>query len=94
MRESIKLATPLVNLLKEIQSSLNAKYSTRSSFQGDFGTPWSQTVNCLVDTVASWSALVRRLDFFDPQLADRVYSHSITNESWIEHSFGFTSKKG
>ena len=23
-----------------------------------------------------------------------VYSHSVSNESWIEHSFGFQQKKG
>jgi hypothetical protein len=93
LRESIQLATPLVNLLKGMQTSLDAKYS-RSTFQGDFGSPWTQTMDCLIETVESWAALVRRLDFFDPSLADKVYSHAITNESWIEHSFGFTTKRG
>ena len=37
--------------------------------------------------------MVRRLNFFDPKLSSLVFSHCITNESWVEHSFGFTTKK-
>ena len=93
IKKSIEFAHPLVNLLKDMETSLKEKFS-RNSFQGEFGSVWSRTISCIVDTVESWTALVRRLDFFDQTIADKVFSHCITNESWIEHSFGFTTKKG
>lgn len=34
------------------------------------------------------------MDYFDESLADRVNPRTITNESLIEHSFGFTVSKG
>ena len=39
-------------------------------------------------------ALLQRLSHFDKDLGKTIYSHAITNESWIEHSFGFTKKRG
>ena len=34
------------------------------------------------------------LSHFDKDLGKTIYSHAITNESWIEHSFGFTKRRG
>ena len=36
----------------------------------------------------------QRLAFFDVDLKKKIYSHAITTESWIEHSFGFSTRRG
>ena len=84
LRDAVLKATPLADLLRSIQTSLSSTYETRESFLGDFGTPWSSTMKCVLDTVESWKALVRRLEIIDESLPDKIYSHAVTNESNIE----------
>ena len=93
LKQSIEKAQPLVELLENMDESLKSRFN-RTTFQGEHGTPWTATVSCVLATVESWKALARRLDMINPLLSDMVYSHSITNESWIEHSFGFQVKQG
>ena len=67
--ECIEKATPLVTLLKDMTRSLRSQYTTYSVFLGEFGTPWTTTVNCLIETVDSGKALVNQLDALQPDLA-------------------------
>ena len=66
----------------------------KESLQHADGMPWSATIDCLVQTVDSWSALLRPLAHFDQNLVSKVDPHTVANESLIEHSFGFTHTKG
>ena len=90
--QCIEKAKPLVNILKGMTQFLRNQFS-RSTFLGEFGTPWTITINCIIDTVDSWRALVRRLDSLHPSLSGKVYAHSVTSEAWMEHSPGVCSVK-
>lgn len=94
LRDAVIKATPLTKLLKSMQEALSSTYEGRESFLGEFGIPWSSTIQCVLDTVESWEALVRRLEEIDPALPDKIYSHAVTNESVVEHAFGYAMTQG
>ena len=77
-----------------MQESFEEKYPTRSVFCGTDGAPASATVKCFNETIDSWSALLRRLNYFGEDLGKAVYPHAICSESKVEHSFGSVKKSG
>ena len=77
-----------------MQEEQEKNYPSRKSFMGPNGVIFTDTVKCFQETVDSWRANINWLDHFNPTLTDEVYSHTITNESLIEHSFGFVVSKG
>ena len=92
--ESIQLLEKLLTLLTDIQDECKVRYPTRNTFGGNEGAVASDTVYCLKTTVASWKTLRNRIAHFDPTLIPLVNPYTIINELLIEHSFGFTFKKG
>ena len=51
-----------------MQQALEDKYPSRHSFAGADGIPFSETIQCIEDTVESWKALCQRLALFDVNL--------------------------
>ena len=94
LSDSISEGEFAVKLLTDMHEDRKMKFPTRKSFKGPDGTVYSTTIDCFKDTMESWKALVKRLDFFDESLKDQVNPRTITNELLVEHSFGFTVKKG
>ena len=92
--ECIQLAKPLVDTLSSMQTECEGRFPRMKSFYGIHGAVWTQTLKCFHSTVSSWSAILNRLNYFDTSLADKVNPHVITNESAVEHSFGYTVKRG
>ena len=92
--ESIKLAGDLVDVLSRVQEEAGKQFTKWNSFTGLHGTAFTKTVKCLKSTMDSWKALVAKLNYLDASLTDKVNPHVITNESIIEHSFGFLHQKG
>ena len=81
-------------LLQNMQQERKDMFSSRESFMGCDGIPWSKTIECLVRTIKSWKVLCARMEILKPGSSRQITSHSIANESYVEHSFGFTKKKG
>ena len=74
------------------------KHPTRK-FKGPDGMPSFETIHCLEVTVESWEVLKERLNIFSLNSermtpVDDLYTPSVQSESTVEHSFGFTSKRG
>ena len=63
-------------------------------FCGTDGATASATIQCLNETIDSWSVLCKRLDYFKAGLSKSVYPHAICSESKVEHSFGSVKKSG
>lgn len=40
-----------------------------------------------------WSALKNRLDYFYSNIAENLFSHVVTNKSYVKHTFGFICQK-
>ena len=93
LEDCIKLAKPLVDTLSSMQTECEERFSNLKSFYGIHGAVWTQTLKCFQSSLSSWSAVLNRLDHFDKSLEDKVNPHAITNESPLEHSFGFTVMK-
>ena len=93
LSDSIKEADAVIKILSAMQEERDAKYPKRTTFQGPEGSVYSTTIDCFIETVSSWKAILRRLDHFDTSLKEKVSSRCINNESPMEHSFGFTVKK-
>lgn len=83
-----------VRLLTGMQQSKEDLFPSRKSFSGVDGMPFTATIDCLVSTIESWKALFRRVKFLDPMILEQIDTHAIMNESWVEHSFGFSQKRG
>ena len=94
LTDSIELSSSAVKLFSQMQDSKEDLYPTRKTFVHADGMPWSKTIKCLVDSVDSWKSLVKRLEFFDPNLPSKFDPHTITNESVVEHSFGSVKRRG
>ena len=94
LTDSIELSSSAVKLFSKMQDAKEDLYPTRKTFVHADGMPWSKTIKCLVDTVDSWKALLKRLEFLEPNLPSKVDPHTITNESVLEHSFGSTKTRG
>ena len=94
LKECIKLAQPFLETLNLIKAERKEKYPARKQIYGFQGAVFGDTVKCIEDTVSSWEANVRRLEFFDADLAEKADPHAFTNENLIEHSFGFIKLQG
>ena len=94
LTDCIDLASELGTLLQRCKSDCKERFPTLNSFNVNHGSVATETIQCLQDTIESWQSLCSRLDFFDESLKDKVVPFTITNESLIERSFGFTVKKG
>ena len=73
------------------------------SFMGPNGMPFFGTIQCLVDTDNSRKYLMARMNHVESfcsnsdignEMASSIYPYASTNECLVEHSFGFTTKKG
>ena len=93
LQQCIDLGSKCQELFEAMQNEAESRYSTRHSFIGTDGIPFTDTITCITDTVNSWRALKKRLDYFDPNIAKILFSHAVTNESYVEHTFGFIREK-
>ena len=72
-----------------MQQECKEKFPSKTSFLGKHGINWTETVNCIHDTVDSLKGMIKRLSGFDDSIIDEVDS-----EKQIESSFGFTVTQG
>ena len=94
LEESVESSESLIKLLTEIQHDCEWRFPGRKSFAGAEGAIASDTLSCLKGTVSAWKALIRRIEFLSPSSISQVKPSTVTNELLVEHSFGFTAKKG
>jgi hypothetical protein len=88
--ECVELAQPFLQITQAMQEECEEQFPSRRSFLGKHGTIWTETVNCIHETVASWKGVIKRLSTFDDSIIDKIDPHVITNEKQLENSFGFT----
>ena len=93
LEECIQLAKPFVDLLSSMQKECERRFPNLKSFYGIHGAVWTQTFRCFETSLSAWTAVQKRLAYFDDSLSDKVNPHTLTNESPLEHSFGFTVEK-
>ena len=94
LTECISLAKELIDLLQKMQKQAEQRFVGKKSFWGTNGTVFTATVNCTVSSVNGWTALLNRLDYFDPTLPAKVNPQAATSECFMEHSFGFEMQQG
>ena len=94
LTDSIDAAEVCCKLLGDMQLEKENIFIGRESFQGCEGIPWSATIECLERTIQSWKMLIWRLESIQCGSSKKVMPRCITNESYVEHSFGFTKMKG
>ena len=92
--ESIEAAEVCCKLLLEMQNEKEAMFTGRKSFIGCEGIPWTETISSLKRTIQSWRILIARMEVLQPGSSKLIVPRSVCNESYVEHSFGFTKKKG
>lgn len=92
--QGIKCAEACCKILCEMQDGRERLYPGNKCFMGCHGIPWTATISCLEKTVESWKVLIIRTESLQIGCSSKIHSHAIANESYVEHSFGFTKKKG
>ena len=92
--ECIEQAEICRSLLSDMQKERVSISPSRNTFIGCDGIPWSKTISCLERTVESWKVLKARMEILAPGSSQLIYPHSICNESYVEHSFGFIKNQG
>ena len=92
--ECVELAQPFLQITQAMQEECEEKFPSKRSFSGKHGTIWTETVNCIQDTVNNWKAVIKGLSTFDDSIIDKVDPHVINSEKQIENSFGFTVTQG
>ena len=94
LTDCIEAAEGCYRLLRNMEVEKRNMFEGRESFMGCEGIPWTATVECLRRTIESWRLITWRLETMQSGSSKRVVPHCITNESYVEHSFGFTKKRG
>ena len=80
LQQCIDLGSKCQKLVEAMQADAEERFSYRYSFIGTDGIPYTETIECISDTLQGWCDLKKRLDFFDPNIAKNLFSHAITNE--------------
>ena len=81
-------------LFNKMQASLEERFVGCSSFAGQHGAIFSQTLKCINTSIDSLKGVDNRLTTLSGGSEVPVYVHTLTNESNVEHSFGETHQKG
>ena len=95
MSDCIESAKPLKEILQSMQVQREDIFPSRTSFQGNDGIPFTQTIDCIAKSIEAWESVCLRLDTLsESNLSDMINPHALTNEALVERSFGFTMKRG
>ena len=92
--ESLSKAKESIKLLQDMQKEAENSNPGRSSFKGADGMPFTDTINSFVATVESWEVNKMRVDHIKPGSSDLIQPAALGSEKNVEHSFGYTSRKG
>ena len=92
--ECIRQVESSCDFICDLQQEKEDLYPSRGQFMGCDGVPWTKTKQCYERTYLSWKVLKSRMEVLSPGSSERITSHSVANEAYVEHSFGFTKKKG
>ena len=94
LTECVLKAQECSQLLEAMQNEAGQRSPGRTSFEGPDGMPYTGTIECTKFTIDNWKTLIDRVERIQPGSPQNIYSPSITNEKYVEHSFGFVKKKG
>ena len=94
LQESVDKAQECGNLLEDMQAKAEERTPGRKSFRGLDGMPFTETVECISDTIKSWQTIIKRCEMLEESSSSKIHAPSITSEKDVEHSFGYIMKKG
>ena len=92
--ESLSKGKESIKLLQDMQNQAENSNPNRSSFRGADGMPWTDTINSFVATVESWEVNKMRADHIKQGSSDLIQPAALGSEKNVEHSFGYTTRKG
>ena len=94
LQKSVNSAHECGELLEAMQVETESRTPGRTSFRGDDGMPYSETIECVKYTINSWETLINRCEYLKEGSSSKIHAPSITSEKDVEHGFGYIVRKG